>query len=117
MKFIKIVFLFTFIFLVSCGHLGGTKFDSNKWKNSDFHKEENWNLRWNMVNDLRNNYNLIGKNKTEIINLLGESYSTFQEPNKMSYYLGYTGTGINTGTLYLILNEENIVTKIIVFEG
>lgn len=114
MKHITLAILTIFL---SCGHIGGTNFDSNKWKNFNLNEEENWNLRWNMINDLRNNYSLIGKNKTDIINLLGESNSESSESNKMYYYLGYTGHGINTGSLILLLDNNNNVTKIIVREG
>jgi hypothetical protein len=54
------------------GRISGTEFDSQKWKYSNFNLENNWDLRWKRISDLRNNNQLVGMNKTQIINLLGE---------------------------------------------
>lgn len=97
------------------GKISGQEFNSKKWKYSNLNTEENWNLRWNMMNSLRNNYELKGKTKSEIIGLLGKPDNEFR--NEISYYLGYTGFGINTGTLVIFLNEKGFVTKISVLQG
>ena len=111
--------IFTFLiiigFLNSCGRISHKKFDSEMWQNSNLSTEENWDLRWQMMNDLRNKNNLIGMTKIEIENLLGK-------PDKKSkteyfYYLGYTGKGINTGRLSITFNSNYIVTKISVSQG
>ena len=95
--------------------ISGEKFNSQKWKSSDLNAEENWTLRWNMMNSLRNNYKIIGKSESEIINLLGKPIDN--NNSELTYSLGYTGTGINTGLLTIILNSKRIVTDIKVRQG
>lgn len=97
------------------GRISGQKFDSEKWKYSNLNSEENWNLRWSMMNSLRNNYDLKGKTKSEIIGLLGKPDAEVR--NEMSYSLGYTGFGINTGTLIIRLDENGIVENLNVHQG
>ena len=97
------------------GRISGQKFDSEKWKYSNLNSEENWNLRWSMMNSLRNNYELKGKTKSEIISLLGKPDSEVR--NEMSYSLGYTGFGINTGTLIIRLDENGVVENLNVHKG
>ena len=99
----KIFLASSALFLFSCGKISHEKFDSNKWKNSNLNSEENASLRWDMMNDLRNKHELIGKSKTEIYKLLGNP--DFELKNEMSYYLGYSRQGINTGNLTLILDK------------
>jgi len=100
------------------GKISHKKFDSDKWKNSNLNSEDNWSLRWDMMNSLRNNHNLVGMQKNEIISLLGEpDDSTSEKENHMYYYLGFSHQGINTGNLYLNLNYKGIVTKISVIQG
>lgn len=108
-------FLIIGLLFSSCGQISYAKFDSDKWKNSDLNKEENWNLRWKMMNDLRKNHELIGMKKTEIEKLLGKPDS--ETNSEFSYYLGMTGTGINTGSLTITFNESGIVEKINVHQG
>jgi hypothetical protein len=108
-----IIFITLSLFLK--GKISGQKFESEKWKYSNLNSEENWNLRWSMMNSLRNNYELKGKTKSEIIGLLGKPDSKIK--NEMSYYLGYTGFGINTGTLVIRLNERGIVENLHVSQG
>jgi outer membrane protein assembly factor BamE (lipoprotein component of BamABCDE complex) len=67
------------------------------------------------MNDLRNNKQLIGMNKTQIVNLLGEPDDEVN--NDYNYYLGYSGTGINTGSLRISFNRNNVVEKINVWQG
>lgn len=108
-------FIILIIILNSCGQISHTKFDSDKWKNSDLNTEENWDLRWKMMNDLRKNNELVGMKKSEIEKLLGKPDSATN--SEYSYYLGMTGTGINTGTLIITFNESEIVEKINVHQG
>ncbi|WP_338378795.1 hypothetical protein [uncultured Flavobacterium sp.] len=117
-KIHKILIAFFVIISLSLflkGKISGQKFDSEKWKYSNLSSEENWNLRWNMMNSLRNNYELKGKTKSEIISLLGKPENEIR--NEMSYSLGYTGFGINTGTLVIFLNEKGIVKNLSVHQG
>jgi hypothetical protein len=118
-KTTKIIFI-TFATLLLCGislrgKITHEKFDSAKWKNSDLNLEENWSLRWDMMNSLRNDYNLVGKTKNEIINLLGDSRE--KSKTEMVYGLGYTGNGINAGVLTISFNQKGIVTEVSVREG
>lgn len=103
------------VILCSCGQISHAKFDSNKWKNSNLNLEENWNLRWEMMNDLRKNYDLIGMTKSDVINLLGNNADDTSK--EFCYYLGMTGTGINTGRLIIIFDENDIVKDFKVFQG
>lgn len=107
--------IFICLSLSSCGKITVEKFDSYKWKNSNLNIEENQDLRWNMMNDLRKKHKLVGMNKSEIEKLLGK----FDSENRIycSYYLGFTGTGINTGTLTLTFDKNNVVTSISVTQG
>jgi outer membrane protein assembly factor BamE (lipoprotein component of BamABCDE complex) len=100
---------------ISCGTISHEKFDSEKWKHSNDTSEATWSLRWDMMNDLRNNYALVGKTRKQIIDLLGKPDGN--DDTKMSYYLGYSKTGINTGTLTLIFDKDDKVTKISVWQG
>ena len=98
------------------GKISGEKFDSQKWKNSNLNLEENMTLRWDMMNSLRNNYELIGMSKAEIIKLLGEPDGSLTTGNDFKYYLGYSKNGINTGSLTVTF-ENGKVTKINVWQG
>lgn len=118
MKKMKIVlsFFFFLIFfgLILHGKISGEEFDSEKWKYSNLSSEKNWSLRWDMMNSLRNNYEL--KGKTEIINLLGRPQSQ-DSKNSFSYYLGYTKNGINTGRLTFHIGFDGKICDFDVWEG
>ncbi|BAO56056.1 hypothetical protein [Nonlabens marinus] len=96
------------------GNITHEKFDSEKWKNWT-ESESEWSLRWDMMNSLRNNYELKGKSKTEIIELLGKPDSEVKTDFK--YYLGMSKRGINTGSLTIEFNENGIVTDFSVWQG
>lgn len=97
------------------GKIVHEKFNSKIWKTADLNSELNLSLRWDMMNDLRNKYKLIGMTKNEIINLLGipenETNSEFR------YYLGYSKRGINTGSLIITFDQNKIATEIRVWQG
>lgn len=67
------------------GKVSGQEFNSEKWKYSNLNAEDNWDLRWSMMNSLRNNYELKGKTKSEIIGLLGKSDNEIRD--EISYSL------------------------------
>jgi hypothetical protein len=67
--------------------------ESNKWKNW-VETEDTSSLRWDMMNDLRNDHELIGKSKLEIIELLGEADNHTRLVFR--YNLGYSKRGITT---------------------
>lgn len=98
------------------GKISGEKFDSKKWKTADLTSEDNFSLRWDMMNSLRNNHDLIGMPKSEIVNLLGKPDESFTTENTFRYYLGYTHTEINTGSLILTF-DNGIVSEISVWQG
>lgn len=97
------------------GKITHEKFDSELWKTANLNSEENVSLRWDMMNDLRNKHKLVGMTKKEIIELLGDAGDTTS--SEFSFYLGYSKTGINTGTLLITFNDKNIVTDIKVWQG
>lgn len=101
--------------VISCGNIPHEKFDSEKWKHSNDTSEDTWSLRWDMMNDLRNNYTLVGKTRKQIIALLGKPDG--DDDTKISYYLGYSKTGINTGILTLFFDKDDKVSKISVWQG
>lgn len=76
-------------------------FDSEKWKNW-IETESNMNMRWDMVDDLIDNYNLKGKSIEELEQLLGEA--PLECPNKecvIYYNLGPCRRGIDYGSLMI----------------
>jgi len=83
-----------------------TDFESSAWINWD-DTESTQKMRWNMINDLTNNYKLIGMQKDEVKKLLGTPSSEYK--NKISYYLGMTGRGINTGSLSLKFKDDIVI--------
>lgn len=62
------------VFLLK-GKIIHKKLDSYVWKTANLNKEENWSLRWDMINALRNRYRLVGMTKKEIVELLGKTDS------------------------------------------
>lgn len=106
-----IIFLISFLLK---GKITHEKFDSERWKNWT-ESETEWSLRWDMMNSLRNNFELKGMTKNEILELLGEPSETSTE-NKFRYYLGYSKRGINTGSL-TIRFENNKVVDYKVWQG
>ena len=84
-----------------------TKFDSDEWiKWED--TESTQKVRWNMIHDLTTNYDLNGKTKSEIKNLLGSPSS--ESENEFRYYLGLTGHGINTGSLTFKFENGKVIS-------
>jgi hypothetical protein len=88
------------------GRISHENFDSEKWKNW-MDSETEWSLRWDMMNSLRNNYDLKEMSKNQVLKLLGEPESKTE--NEFRYYLGYSKRSINTGSL-TIKFENNKVT-------
>ena len=97
------------------GKISGEKFESQKWKTANMNSEENWSLRWDMMNDLRNDYQLIGMSKNEIIKLLGEpeNYSDLEE-NTIAYGImedyGWNIDPVETKTLRIELTKDSLVS-------
>jgi len=96
------------------GNITHEQFDSEKWKNWT-ESEEELSLRWDMMNSLRNNHELDGKTKTEIINLLGKPDS--ETNSDFRYYLGMSKRGINTGSLTIMFSKKGKVIDFSVWQG
>lgn len=96
------------------GNITHEQFDSEKWKNWT-ESESELSLRWDMMNSLRNNHELNGKTRVEIIELLGKPDS--ETNSDFRYYLGMSKRGINTGSLTIKFNENGIVTDFSVWQG
>ena len=97
------------------GKIPHERFSSEVWKTANLNSEENMSIRWDMMNDLRSNHKLVGMTRQEIIELLGQPGDTARL--EFRYYLGYSRTGINTGTLTITFNDKDIVTAINVWQG
>lgn len=79
-------------------YVNQTEFNSEKWK-TWVQAEDTMTLRWDMMDDLTDNYELEGMTEVEVIDLLGEpSYISNKE---WTYDLGMARYGIDTGTLEL----------------
>ncbi len=101
--------------LNSCGQIPYERFDSNKWQKTDLNLGENSQMRWNMMNDLRKKFKLVGMMKPEIDNLLGKPDG--EGDYEYYYSLGMTGTGINIGKLTILFDKTNKVKEIKVTQG
>lgn len=76
-------------------------FNSGKWKKWN-EEESDIHLRWDMVNDLINSYELEGKTIFEIEKLLGEFKDECPNGNcTIQYNLGPCRTGIDYGSLII----------------
>lgn len=111
---IFIVLIATCAYLMR-GKVPHARFDKHLWQAANLNLEENWSLRWDMMNDLRNRYKLVGMTKNEILALLGSP--GYKINSEFSYYLGYSKTGINTGSLTITFNDQAVVTQVRVREG
>lgn len=84
------------IILTSCH---GSTFNSEKWKNWD--GKESY-VRWDMADDLRDNYSLIGQTHEQIEKLLGKpDNSQHSSPDEYYYDLGPCRRGIDFGSFTL----------------
>jgi hypothetical protein len=98
--------LLLFSILTACTD---TNFDAEKWKSWNV-QESDSNLRWDMANDLIENYELKGKSKKEIIALLGEPIGGMRNAGDVfSYDLGPCRRGIDFGGLYLTFFKGRVV--------
>lgn len=101
------VFLIIPIFTVitSCNDLS---FNSEKWKNWK-ETESNIHMRWDMVDDLIDNYHLIGKTHHEIEELLGKPENRVSSSKDNYYYnLGPCRSGIDYGSLYIEFKNSKV---------
>lgn len=96
-------------------HITYEEFSSEKWKNW-IETESTSSLRWDMMNSLRNKHELKGKTKAEIIELLGEPNENNTKEN-FRYYLGMAKHGIDTGSLVIKFDENDLVVDYYVWHG
>lgn len=106
---IILVVLLMLIAVVSCNKV---KFDSKEWK--DWQESENTFSLWNMAEDLTQTIDLKGKTVAEIKDLLGEP--AHESETQLRYFLGYSGHGIDTGSLILAI-EDGVITDIQLWHG
>lgn len=92
------------VILTSCH---GSTFNSEKWKNWDGKKSF---VRWDMADDLRDNYSLIGQTREQIENLLGQpDNSQNSSPGEYYYDLGPCRRGIDFGSFTLTFKNDKVV--------
>lgn len=97
------IIIFSILLLIGC--LEDKTFKSDEWKQWA-ESENNPSLRWEMHRDLLNKYDLKTYSKEEIVNLLGKP--DIKKGDKYHYLMGYTGKGINTGTLIVIFKNDSV---------
>ena len=113
--FIVLIAIMSFRIVLSDG-VFGKQFDAQKWKTAKMNSEDESSMRWDMMNSLRDNYKLVGMSKKQIINLLGKPDERFTTENTFRYYLGYSHSGIDEGSL-IIEFENGVVKSFQVWEG
>lgn len=112
MKSIKLsLILLISVILFSCTE--HKKFNSVQWKRA-IESEEGPGLRWQMHNNLLENYRLNEYNKSQIFNLLGKP--NVENSNEYRYYLGNADSGIDTGTM-VIKFKKDVVVSIDIIRG
>ena len=84
------------------------KFDSERWK-AWMQTESELSVRWDMMNSLRRNHNLVGKTKLELIELLGEP--EWKENDKFVYDLGYAKIGVEVGYLTFEFDASDKISR------
>ena len=67
-------------------------------------------MRWDMTDDLVNNYKLKGKSEQEVKRLLGEPGNSVDDsPDRLYYDLGPCRRGIDYGSMYVELKIGKVV--------
>ncbi len=82
------------------------EFNSEEWKNWN-EEEKSLCLRWDMTHDLIKKHDLIGLSIEEIIDLIGDP--DYRNKKELSYYLGMSRHGIDTGSLILIIENDFVI--------
>lgn len=84
-------------------------FDSETWQDWE-ENETNMFERWDMVDDLIDNYELEGKSIRQINQLLGVSKADCPNKNCVIYYnLGPCRSGIDYGSLSLTFKNDEVI--------
>lgn len=111
-RFFQLTLILTTLTQIMTG-CNGTEFNSEEWKNWEESEAELF-LRWDMTDDLINDYDLKGMSTEQVIELLGEPENSTDK--KFRYFLGHTRQGINTGSLILTI-EKDTITDYRIFNG
>lgn len=61
-----------------------------------------------MINDIEKNYNIVGKNKDEIIELLGDKFTENIDDSIIMYDIKYSLVAVQ---YYILHYENNIIVK------
>lgn len=97
------ILIILIIILTSCHR---ATFNSEKWK--DWDGKESY-VRWDMADDLRDNYSLIGQTREQIENLLGQPDNTENSSADEYYYdLGPCRRGIDFGSFTLSFKKDKV---------
>ncbi len=101
--------IYLVVFIISgCQDLD---FNSLKWKNADNY-QSNWALRWDMSNDLIENHQVVGKDTSQIFNLLGKSKVFYSNGiGRIEYSLGPC-EAMNNGVLILTIKKGVVSHKV-----
>lgn len=106
----KLFLLIPILFIVSGCH--NRSFDSEKWKNWNGLNQEECNLRWDMSDDLIDNYLEKGLSFRTVEKLLCDSIEIDDKNKKMLYFnLGPCRSGISYGGLEIYF-ENGKLTKV-----
>lgn len=96
-----VVFIILFISIILGIKSYYSKFSKEKWKN-------NVANRYCMIDDIEKNYNVIGKNKDEVIDLLGNKFTEDEENSTIMYEIEYSLVSVK---YYILYFENNNVVK------
>lgn len=92
------------IWVYTVSYYPNKEFDKELWLKME-------DKRYELVNDLIKNEKLIGKNKIEVIELLGDDYNEIE--NSINYYIGYEPSILGIDPSILIVEfENNIVVRV-----
>ena len=83
-------------------------FDSKKWKNWSELNEKDWNLRWDMTDDLIDNHLKKGMSIREVTKLLGGKVFSSEKKFTMHYNLGPCRRGIDYGSLEILFLDGKL---------
>lgn len=107
LRSLKLVYtlLFTLTF-VACHDI---EFDSKRWKNySEIDQHEP--MRWDMVDDLINNYQIEDRDTLAVFDMLGRTALIHTVNGDIAYYsLGPCRSGISYGTLEVTFKDNKVV--------
>jgi len=116
MKRLKVIIILSvFQIAISCGQTQVSKnFNSNDWKNWE-ETEGSMFDRLEMAKDLIKTDEIMLFDKIEVLELLGDPNSF--DKNSITYFLGHSGNGINTGSLNILFNDKNKVIDLSITEN